>query len=184
MREIESIRKVIVDEMDKIAVKGLNTGNLETAFKLIDMYKDLVNTQYWDAKCDYYMTVIDEMRGGGSSYAMERDYSGRHRDSRGRYSRNDGYDRGSSYARRGEHYVRGHYSRADGEDDYDRYMEHKHSYRNGDKSSDCKEQMVGSLQRHLNKLVDELGEMSRDADCVEEREVLQKFSDKLRSAIR
>lgn len=184
MRDMKELCRIIEEELGKIAEKGLNTGNLETAYKLIDMYKDIKNTEYWDTKCEYYETVLDEMRGGGSSYAMEHDYSGRHRDSRGRYSRNDGYDRGSSYRGRGEHYVRGHYSRADGEDDYDRYMEHKHSYRNGDKSSDCKKRMVGSLEDHLNKLVDELGEMSRDADCVEEREVLQKFSDKLRSAIR
>ena len=29
------------DERDKIAEKGLNTGNLETAYKLIDMLKDM-----------------------------------------------------------------------------------------------------------------------------------------------
>lgn len=180
MREIESIRKVIVDEMDKIAEKGLNTGNLETAFKLIDMYKDLVNTQYWDAKCDYYMTVIDEMRNGGSSYAMEHDYSGRHRDSRGRYSRNDGYDRGSSYARRGEHYVRGHYSRADGGDHYDEYMDNKHSYRNGEKSEDCKRRMIDALERHMDALTDEVGELARDSDCIEEKKVIERYIDKLK----
>jgi hypothetical protein len=57
------------------------------------------------------------------------EYSER-RDSRGRYSRADGMgggmgysregyaydDGGSSYARRGMHYVRGHYSRDDGKD--------------------------------------------------------------------
>ena len=32
---------VICEEIDKIADKGLTTGNLDTAFKLIDMYKDL-----------------------------------------------------------------------------------------------------------------------------------------------
>ena len=32
--------EVICDEIDKIAEKGLTTGNLETAYKLIDMYKD------------------------------------------------------------------------------------------------------------------------------------------------
>ena len=30
---------VICEEIDKIADKGLTTGNLDTAFKLIDMYK-------------------------------------------------------------------------------------------------------------------------------------------------
>lgn len=32
-------------------------------YKLIDMYKDIKNTQYWDKKVEYYNTVLDEMRG-------------------------------------------------------------------------------------------------------------------------
>ena len=180
MRDMKELCRIIEEELGKIAEKGLNTSNLETAYKLIDMYKDIKNTEYWDTKCEYYETVLDEMRGGGSSYAMEHDYSGRHRDSRGRYSRNDGYDRGSSYARRGEHYVRGHYSRADGEDDYDRYMEHKHSYRSGDKSADCKQRMVDALERHMDALTDEIAEMGRDADCTEEKRVIEKYIDKLK----
>lgn len=179
-RKVKMLRDIVIEEIGKIAEKGLNTSNLETADKLVDMYMNIMNTEYWDTKCEYYETVLDEMRGGGNSYAMEHDYSGRHRDSRGRYSRNDGYDRGSSYARRGEHYARGHYSRADGSDDYDRYMEHKHSYRSGDKSADCKQRMVDALERHMDALTDEIGEMSRDSDCVEEKRVIEKYIDKLK----
>ena len=40
----------IKDELDKIAEKGLNTGNLETAYKLIDMLKDMENVEYWKCK--------------------------------------------------------------------------------------------------------------------------------------
>ena len=106
----------IKDELDKIAEKGLNTGNLETAYKLIDMLKDMENVEYWKCKEEYYSTVQEQMEGG---YSQAGEYSERrNRDSMGRYSRADGimpeYDRGSSYARRGEHYVRGHYSRANG----------------------------------------------------------------------
>ena len=102
----------IKDELDKIAEKGLNTGNLETAYKLVDMLKDMENVEYWKHKTEYYNAVLEEMEGG---YSQTGDYSERRkRDSMGRYSRADGmmpdYDRGSSYARRGEHYVRGHYS--------------------------------------------------------------------------
>ena len=181
MRDMKELCRIIEEELGKIAEKGLNTSNLETAYKLIDMYKDIKNTEYWDTKCEYYENVLDEMRNGGSSYAMEHDYSGRHRDSRGRYSRNDGYDRGNSYARRGEHYVRGHYSRADGGDHYDEYMENKHSYRNGDKSADCKQRMLDALERHMDELTDEISELSRDADCSDEKRVIEKYVQKLRS---
>lgn len=182
MREMEKMCRIIEEELGKIAEKGLNTSNLETAYKLIDMYKDIKNTEYWDTKCEYYMSVLDEMQEGGNSYAMGPDdgYSRRNRDRRGRYARNDGYDRGHSYANRGEHYVRGHYSRSNGEDDYGRYMEHKHSYRSGDKSSDCKQRMLDALERHMDSLTEEIADMSRDADCGEERQVLQKYIDKLK----
>ena len=91
----------IKDELDKIAEKGLNTGNLETAYKLIDMLKDMENVEYWKCKEEYYSTVQEQMEGG---YSQAGDYSQRrNRDSMGRYSRADGmmpdYDRGSSYAR-------------------------------------------------------------------------------------
>lgn len=168
----------IREELDKIAEKGLNTGNLETAYKLIDMLKDMENVEYWKCKEGYYNAVLDEMEGGEYS---ER----RHRDSMGRYSRADGwmmpdYDNGTSYVRRGEHYVRGHYSRSNGgKDPYDDYMDSKQSYRSG-KSEDCKRRMLAALEEHMDALTEELGEMSKDADCREERETISRYIDKLR----
>ena len=173
----------IKDELDKIAEKGLNTGNLETAYKLIDMLKDMENVEYWKCKEEYYSTVQEQMEGG---YSQTGDYSDRgKRDSMGRYSRADGmmpeYDRGSSYARRGEHYVRGHYSRANGagNDSYSEYMDSKQSYRNG-KSEDCKRRMLAALEEHMDALTEELKGMSDDAECREEREVISRYIDKLR----
>ena len=177
MRDIERMREIVEEEIGKIADKGLNTSNLETAYKLIEMLSHLKHIDYWDVKCDYYMTVLREMRNG--DYSRNSDYSqATHHNTMMRH--NDNYDRGSSYARRGEHYVRGHYSRADGEDDYDRYMEHKHSYRSGDKSADCKQRMVDALERHMDALTDEIAEMGRDADCTEEKRVIEKYIDKLK----
>lgn len=172
----------IREELDKIAEKGLNTGNLETAYKLIDMLKDMENVEYWKCKEGYYNAVLDEMEGSrGQSDYSER----RKRDSMGRYSRENGrtmpdYENGSSYARRGEHYVRGHYSRANGANDpYAEYMDSKQSYRNG-KSEDCKRRMLAALEEHMDALTEELGDMSRDSDCREERETISRYVDKLR----
>ena len=53
MKTMEKFCSIVEEELGKIAEKGLNTGNLETAYKLIDMYKDLKNTEYWDIKSDY-----------------------------------------------------------------------------------------------------------------------------------
>lgn len=174
----------IEDELSKIADNGLTTGNLEMTYKLIDMYKDIKNTQYWDKKAEYYNAVLDEMRGGYNDDYSER---GRKRDSMGRYSSNDGrmmpdYDRGSSYARRGEHYVRGHYSRSDGRDAYDDYMTQKQSYRSG-KSEDCKRKMLAALEEHLDELTTEMSDMSKDAECREERDLVKRYVEKLRDML-
>ncbi len=192
MREVERLCNAIEEELGKIADKGFTTTNIETAYKMIDMYKDIKNSEYFDAKSEYYMTAIDEMQGGEySERGYSRDggmgsgnYSNR-RDSRGRYSReggNDsGYGQGSSYANRGKHYVRGHYSRADGRDPYDDYMMDKQSYRTGGKSEDCKKRMLEALEEHMEMLTQELGDMSKDADCREEREMISRYIDKLRN---
>lgn len=105
----------------------------------------------------------------------------------GRYSANDGrmmpdYDRGSSYARRGEHYVRGHYSRSDGRDAYDDYMAQKQSYRSG-KSEDCKRKMLAALEEHLDELTTEMSDMSKDAECREERDLVKRYVERLRDMI-
>lgn len=84
----EKMMDVICEEIDKIAEKGLTTQNLETAYKLIDMYKDLKTVEGMD---DWAEEEYSQARG---RYAK--------RDSMGRYARNDGrmmsYNRGNSYA--------------------------------------------------------------------------------------
>lgn len=176
MRDIKDLLSKIEDEIGLIADKGLNSGNLDVAYKLIDMYKDVKNTEYWDKKGEYYATVLDEMRGG---------YSER-RDSMGRYASTDripmDYDRDSSYARRGEHYVRGHYSRDAGTDAYSDYMTQKQSYRM-DKSEDCKRRMLAALEEHLDRLTEEIGDMAKDAECREERETVKKYVERLRNML-
>ena len=71
MEKMKKLCELIESELSKIAEKGLTTSNLETAYKLVDMYKDLKNTEYWETKGEYYDYVLMEMQGG--------------------YSQNDGY---------------------------------------------------------------------------------------------
>lgn len=145
---------VICDEIDKIADKGLTSSNIENAYKLIDMYKDL-------------KTVI----------AMEEsDYS---------YAGDDGMSmrgRGNSYARRGEHYVRGHYSRDGHESDMsmDRYRNAKNSYRYSRSSGD-KQMVMDALEDYMAEMSDKLDSMYRDADTQEERDVIQRYMNKMKN---
>lgn len=193
MEKMQKLCKIIEQELGKIAEKGLTTSNLETAYKLVDMYKDLKNTEYWETKGEYYDTVLMEMQGGyseGNYSMMEDDYSmrGRKRDRMGRYSREDGMG-GQSYARDGRrgNQGRNQYSRmgdyssnVGGYSTYDRYMDSKQSYRS-DKSADGKQRLMDSLEDYMDDFTEKIKEMHRDADTPEEREMISKFMTKLQN---
>lgn len=111
MKALYDLKNMLCEELDKIAKKReLTAGSLETVHKLTDTIKNIDK-----------ILMLEEDDEGYSE-------RGRRRDSMGRYSRDDGMDYsrgrgghsydegGSSYANRGQHYVRGHYSRDDGKD--------------------------------------------------------------------
>lgn len=186
MRDIKRLCEKIETELSNIAEKGLTTGNIDTAYKLIDMYKDIKNTEYWETKGEYYETVLEEMQRG--------EYSNK-RDSYGRYSR-DGersmmqdYDNESSYRgrRRGEHYVRGHYSRNGSSDgysgnNYERYMDSKQAYRSGG-SQECKQKLMSTLEDYMDDFSHQMEEMLRDSECKEEKETIERYLRKLQNLI-
>lgn len=144
-------------EINKIAEKGLTASNLETAYKLIDMYKDLKTIEAMEDAG--YSNAYDD---GSITYAM-----------RGR-----SYNDGNSNARRGEHYVRGHYSR-NSADPRERYMSAKESYRYSRASGD-RQSMLESLDDYMSNMTDKLQDMMQDADTQEERDMIQKYINKVR----
>lgn len=154
MYETYQMQEHICKELEKKAQSGLkSTQDLDTVWKLIDAYKNLLK-----------IDMLQE----ASEYSHDDDYSERRRrDSRGRYSREGGgqsYEDGSSY-RRG--YGQGGYSEA-----RERYMEEKHSYRST-RSPESKREMNVSLHDCMTKLKDELQEMMSSADTREERDKIR-----------
>lgn len=93
MKALYDLKDKLCAELDEIAAKpNMSTGDLETVHKLTDTIKNI----------DKIMKLEDD-----SGYSRAGGW-----ETRGTY----GYpydERGSSYMRRGEHYVRGHYSRDD-----------------------------------------------------------------------
>lgn len=191
MEKMKKFCEMIEMELGKIADKGLTTSNLDAAYKLVDMYKDLKNTDYWETKGEYYDTVLMEMQGGYShndERMMDDDYSmrGRKRDRMGRYSRNDDMG-GQSYARGGRRDNRGRYSRDGGYSMndggysmYDRYMDAKQSYRSN-QSMDGKQKLMESLEDYMDDFTEKIKEMYRDSETGEERELIGKFMSKLQN---
>lgn len=153
MKDMEKMMEVICEEISKIADKGLTSQNLEVAYKLIDMYKDLKTVEGMDDYADEYYSNDDgySMRGRGRNAK---------RDSMGRYSRR-GYEDGNSYA--------------DGTAGYEqRYMRSKRNYRT-DHSMASKQSMLADLEEFMSGMHDKLRELKRDADTPEERETIEKY---------
>ena len=150
MYDTYQMQEHICKELEKKAQSGIkSTADLDTAWKLIDAYKNLLK-----------IDMLQE----AEEYSHDDGYSERRRrDSRGRYSRNDGYDRGNSYGRDGG------YSEARGE-----YMDAKHSYRST-RSADSKRDMMASLEECKHKFREELQEMLTGADTREEREKIKEM---------
>lgn len=92
MKALYELRDMLCSELDEIAHKGeMSAGDLETVHKLTDTIKNI--------------DKISMLESDGYS-----------RSDGGVWTSRGNYGRGSSYARRGTHYVRGHYSRDDGRD--------------------------------------------------------------------
>nr|DAV05117.1 MAG TPA: hypothetical protein [Caudoviricetes sp.] len=90
------LKDMLCEELDEIGKKGeMSAGDLETVHKLTDTIKNI----------DKIVMLEDD------GYSRDEDYS---RDGDWSANMRGNYGRGSSYARRGTHYVRGHYSRDDG----------------------------------------------------------------------
>lgn len=154
MYDTYQMQEHICKELEKKAQSGIkSTTDLDTVWKLIDAYKNLLK--------------IDMLQEAGEySYGEHDGYSERRRrDSRGRYSRDGGqysYEHDNSYNRGG-------YSEAK-----DRYMEDKNSFRST-RSAESKRDMNVSLHDCMNKLRDELKEMMSNADTREERDKIKEM---------
>ena len=124
--EVEKLIKSIVSD-------GLQTGNVDLLYKLIDIHKDIENEYYWKIK-------EDNMR-----YYTENSYDGgRSRDSQGRYM-----ERGYGRRYRGEDVIdRMH-------DDYRDYSYGRENYRGN--TSQSLEYMMKSVVDFIGMLQDDAG---------------------------
>lgn len=155
-------KMVLCREMEEILDKGkMSAGDLENLHKLTDTYKNILKIEMLEDEEGGYSEdgrMYGSMRetrghysrdGGRGGYNM----AGGDWEARGSYGGNSYDDGGSSYARRGTHYVRGHYSRDGG-------------YSRGDGK---------------DRMMHELGEMMEGADH-EQRRILERAMQEIRKA--
>lgn len=98
------LRNMLCEELDELARKGdLGAGDLDIAHKLTDTIKNIDKIE-----------MLEDDGYSQRRYSRDGDWEA---DMRGTYGK------GSSYARRGTHYVRGHYSRDGARDDMKRQLQ-------------------------------------------------------------
>lgn len=123
MKALYELKEKFEMELEELARKGeLGAGDLELAHKLTDTIKNI------DKIC-----ALEEDGG----YSEAGDWEGR-----------GSYNRDSSYANRGKHYVRGHYSR-------DGYSNRGYSRESGYSRHDAKEQMMAQLEDMMGSVSNE-----------------------------
>lgn len=140
-RTMENLKDKICDELEELSEKimregKISVGDLEKVGELVDIKKNLLK--------------VEMLEDGG--YSQAGDWEAMGRGHFGDYSRD--YDRGNSYANRGQHYVRGHYSR-DGRGRYSR---------DGGEG----------LMEHIDMMLEE-------ADTPKEREMIKRFKEQLKN---
>lgn len=110
-------------------------------------------------------------------YSRDRGYS-----REGGYS-ND-YDNGNSYRRgrserTGRYVHRPNYSRLSGDDeDMDRYRQSKREYSNS-RDEGSKNKMLDALEDFMSGVCGMMKQLTRDADCAEERQIIQNWCRKI-----
>ena len=170
---MHKLRENAEKELKAIEEKGLTSSNLDNAYKLVEFMKG--------------MDKIEMMQDGvysqeGYSRDME-DYSRERGYSReGGYS-ND-YDNGNSYRRgrserTGRYVHRPNYSRLSGDDeDMDRYRQSKREYSNS-RDEGSKNKMLDALEDFMSGVCGMMKQLTRDADCTEERQIIQSWCRKI-----
>lgn len=176
---MNKLRENAEKELKSIEEKGLSQSNIDNAYKLVEIMKGV--------------DKIEMMQGGGEysrdGYSRDReDYSHDRYSRDGEYSRDsDGgnaYDRGNSYRRgrsatTGRYVHRPNYSRLSGDDaDMDEYRKRKMEYSNN-RDEGAKNRMLDSLDGFLSGVYGLMKQMSKDADCREEREIIQDWARKI-----
>lgn len=139
-------------ELDKIGEKGLTSSNLDTVYKLIDIYKDIKESKYYEEMC------------GGRETYNER--------SRSRY--ND-HDRERHYHPWDERVERYFGKIKDGIDDY---SEGRDRYRDGDGQN--REQMIKGIDMAMSALVSFVETLYDHTETPREKDVIKEHIEKLK----
>lgn len=178
---MHKLRENAEKELKAIEEKGLTSSNLDNAYKLVEIMKGVDKINMMEEGGGYsrdgYSRDMEDYSRDRGGYSRNGDYS-----REGNYS-ND-YDNGNSYRRgrnqrNGQYMHRPNYSRLSGDDtDMDEYRSRKMEYSNN-RDDGTKNRMLDALEDFMSGVHGMMKQMFKDADCREEREIIQNWARKI-----
>lgn len=178
---MHKLRENAEKELKAIEEKGLSQSNIDNAYKLVCITEkiDKINMMQDGGgySRDGYSRDMEDYSRERGGYSRNGDYS-----REGNYS-ND-YDNGNSYRRgrsatTGRYVHRPNYSRLSGDDtDMDEYRSRKMEYSNS-RDDGTKNRMLDALEDFMSGVHGMMKQMFKDADCREEREIIQNWARKI-----
>jgi hypothetical protein len=157
-KEYEKTMEVkVIDAVEElingIIKQGIDTENLESLYKLIDIHKDIHNEKYWKMKESEIMRY----------------------DNYGNYGRYDNYN---TYDRRGmDRRYRGHDYMDNMYNGYSRYEEGREQYNRG--NYNAKDDTLRSLQYMLESAHDFFQMLKSEAGSQEEMQMIREYAKKI-----
>lgn len=177
---MHKLRENAEKELKAIEEKGLTSSNLDNAYKLVNMVEKIDKINMMQDGGEYSR---DGYSRDMEDYSRDRGYSRNSDYSRGGNYSND-YDNGNSYRRgrnqrNGQYMHRPNYSRLSGDDtDMDEYRNRKREYSNS-RDDMAKNKMLDALEDFMSGVHGMMKQMFKDADCREEREIIQNWARKI-----
>lgn len=181
---MHKLRENAEKELKAIEEKGLTSSNLDNAYKLVEIMKGVDKIKMMEEGDQYSR---DGYSRDGEDYSREGGYGGGNSRDRG-YSRDgncsNDYDNGNSYRRgrnqrNGQYMHRPNYSRLSGDDtDMEEYRSRKMEYSNS-RDEGSKNKMLNALNDFMSGVHGMMKQMFKDADCREEREIIQEWAQRI-----
>ena len=146
----------VEEQLKKIVEQGIQTGNIDFVYKLVDIHKDLANEKYWKIKGENYMNYRNYGEGYGRRY-------------RGEYGR-----RGVPGTGRGRY--RGEDAMMEMQENYDEYNESFDEAMSGNYGAEGG--MIKSAEGIMKNIFEITKELS-EADVPEVKHIIQKYAKKI-----
>lgn len=150
----DKVKELVEKGINKTIEDGIQTSNLDTLGKLVDIYKDIANIEHWKKEEENDMRYDRRYREYGREQYGRDSYGRRRRDSRGRYMgdemMNDMHEAYRDYSDGREEMNMGNYS--------------------------AKDDTMKSLEYMMQSVVQFIEMLEKDANSQEEIEIIKDYT--------